>query len=114
MSRTFETDDAQSNQHLRPLRVASRGDHVYGEAKNLVDDLPGWKIVNADDAAQILVCRREGGFLAGEATVTIRVEGPRDIPSCTIHVRSESNGGLRSRDRANVAEFMKPFHRRIC
>ena len=114
MARSFETDDSQSAPHLRPLRVATRGEHVYGEARNLVEDLPGWELVRADDAARTLHCRRAKGFLTGESAVTIRVDGPEDIPSCTVHVRSETDGGLRSRDRAVVAEFMKPFHRRVC
>lgn len=114
MARSFETDDSHPSPHLRPLRVATRGESIYDEAKNLVDDLPGWELVRADDAARILTCRRAGGLLSGAATVTIRVEGPEDLPSCVVRVRSESNGGLRSRDRANVGEFMKPFHRRVC
>lgn len=114
MARSFETDDAQSIPHLRPLRVATRGGSIFDEAKNLVEDLPGWELVSADGAKRVIVCRRAAGFLAGPATVTIRIEGPEDLPSCTVRVRSESNGGLRSRDRAIVAEFMKPFHRRVC
>lgn len=114
MARSFETDDSNPNQHLRPLRVATRGENVFDEAKNLVDDLPKWELVRVDAARKVLTCRRAGSLLSGAATVTIRVEGPEGIPSCTVHVRSESNGGLRSRDRANVAEFMKPFHRRVC
>jgi hypothetical protein len=114
MARSFETDEAHSSRHLRPLRVATRPESVYDEAKTLVEDLPKWKLVQADDARQVLTCSREGGFLAGPSTVTIRVEGPEGIPSCTVHVRSESSGGLRSRDRANVVEFMEPFHRRVC
>ena len=114
MARAFETDDAHSSPHLRPLRVATRGGSVYAEAKNLVDDLPGWEVVRSDDERRELVCRRAAAFLTGPSTITIRVEGPEDLPSCTVRVRSESDGGLRSRDKANVAEFMKPLHRRVC
>lgn len=113
MVRSFETSDSHSAAHLRPLRVATRKEHVYGEARNLVEDLPGWSLVSADDETCTLTCRRAAGFLAAEATVTIRVEGPDGIPSCTVHVRSQSEGGLRARDRAVVAEFLRPFSRRV-
>lgn len=114
MARSFETDDAHSHQHLRPLRVATRAESIYEEAKTLVDDLPEWRLLSADDAKHVLTCIRAGGIFSTEATVTIRVEGPEGIPSCVVHVRSESNGGLLGRDRSNVAEFMRPLHRRVC
>ena len=99
---------------MKPLRVPIRVDGVYEEARNLVEDLPQWKLVTADDAAHVLVCKRAKRFLSGEATVTITCDGPADLPSTTVSVRSESNGGLLSRDKANVLEFMVPFHRRVC
>jgi len=111
---SFETDEQHSNPSLKPLRVASRKEGIYEQAKEMVSDLDGWTLVSSDDGSFVLVCERKGGLLGGTATITIRVEGPDGIPSTTVHVRSESSGGLRSRDKGNVLEFIKPFHRRIC
>ena len=111
---SFETDEQHSNPSLKPLRVASRREGIYAQAKEMVADLDGWTLESCDDEQLVLVCERKGGLLGGTSRITIRVEGPEGIPSATIHVRSESSGGLRSRDKANVLEFMKPFHRRVC
>lgn len=111
---SFETDESHSNPSLKPLRVPSRAEGIYDEAKEMVEDLDGWRLVSADDEARVLTCERKGGLLGGTATITIRVEGPDDIPSTTVSVKSETAGGLRSRDKANVMEFTKPFHRRVC
>jgi hypothetical protein len=111
---SFETSEAHAHFHLKPLRVAMRAEDVYSEARNMVEDLRGWSVVAADDARFVLTCARKGGLLAGEAQVTITCEGPAGIPSTTVHVRSATSGGLLSRDRANVLEFMVPFHRRVC
>ncbi|MBL8859253.1 MAG: hypothetical protein JNL28_12150 [Planctomycetes bacterium] len=110
----FETSDNHSQQHLRPLRVAMRVDAVWEEAKSQVADLPGWSITSADDKQFVLVCKRTKRFLSGDATITIRCEGPTDIPSATVHVRSESAGGIIARDKANIIEFLVPFERRVC
>ena len=114
MGRSFETSDAHAQFHLKPLRVASRADGVHEEARNMVEDLPHWTIVSADDARRVLTCRREGGLFSAPSTVTITCAGPAELPSTTVHVRSESSGGLLARDRANVLEFLVPFHRRVC
>ena len=114
MSSSFETSDRHSSFHLKPLRVPIRVDGVYEEARNLVEDLPRWTLVKADDAAHTLVCTRAKGLLSGESTITITCDGPAELPSTTVNVRSESDGGLMSRDKANVLEFMVPFHRRVC
>ena len=114
MGGSFATSDQNAKPSLRPLRVASLKAGVYGEAKNMVTDLPGWELVSADDERLVLECRRKGGILGGAAKIEIRVEGPDGIPSATVHVRSESQGGLLSRDKQNVAEFLVPFHRRVC
>jgi hypothetical protein len=114
MGGSFETSEAHAHFHLKPLRVAIRPDGVYEEARNMVEDLPAWSIVTADDARHVLTCRRERGLLSGPAQITITCAGPADMPTTTVHVRSESAGGLVSRDRANVLEFMVPFHRRVC
>ena len=116
MGRSFATSDAHENFHLKPLRVASLKDGVWQEAKDLAEALPGWSVVSCDDGRMVMTCERRGGALAGTARVTITVEGPDGIPSTTVHVRSESAGGLPGfgRDRAVVLEFMKLFHRRVC
>lgn len=111
---SFETSDAHESPDLRPLRVATRREGIYAEVKDMVADLAGWKLVSADDATMSIVCERKGGLLGGAAKITIRVEGPEGIPSATVHVRSESAGGLLARDKANVAEFLRPFTRRVC
>ena len=113
MPGSFRTDESHDEDHA-PVRVPILKEYVYQEAKNLVDDLPGWTLVEADDGAMVLTCERKGGLLSGTSRVTIRCEGPEGIPSCTVDVESESQGGLRSRDRANVAEFVRPFRRRVC
>jgi hypothetical protein len=114
MGGSFESDDRHADQSLRPIRVPARREDIYGEAKDMVADLAGWELVREDAAAGLLVCRRAGGFLRGEAVITIRVEGPEGIPSSTVLVRSETRGGLLPRDRRNVQEFSRPFHRRVC
>jgi hypothetical protein len=110
----FETSDSHSHENLKPLRVARRKEDIYEEAKTMVEDLAGWKLVRADDAGLVLTCEREGGLLRGRALVTVRVEGPDGIPSATVHVAAESSGGLLARDKDAVLEFMRPFHRRVC
>ena len=80
----------------------------------MVADLTAWELVSEDPEARVLVCRRKGGFLRGDALITVRVDGPEGIPSATVTVRSETSGGLLARDRQNVQEFSRPFHRRVC
>ena len=78
--------------------------------------LPGWEIDVVEYSHSLIASQHHGGggLLGGTAKITIRVEGLEGIPSCTVHVRSETAGGLRSRDKGNVLEFIKPFHRRVC
>jgi hypothetical protein len=110
----FETSDRESSPHLRPLRVPSLKDGVFGRAKEMVADLAGWTLVSEDAAGGVLVCERKARLLGGKSRITIRIDGPDGIPSTTVHVVSESDGGILSHDKSNVAEFLKPFHRRIC
>ncbi len=114
MGRSFETSDSHAQFHSRPLRVATLVGGVHEEARSMVEDLPHWSIVSADDARHVLTCRRDGGLFSAASVVTITCSGPADLPSTTVSVRSESKGGWFSRDRANVLEFMIPFHRRVC
>ncbi len=82
----------------------------------MASDLPRWELVNADDERLTITCKRRQGFWFGTSTITISVEGPDGMPSSTLNVRSETTGGWPgcARDRANVLEFMTPFHRRVC
>jgi hypothetical protein len=114
MAKSFETSDRHAAFHLKPLRVPIRVEGVFEEAKNLVEDLPNWTLESSDEAQHVLRARRSGGLLSGASTITVRCEGPDGMPSTTVHVHSESQGGLLSRDKANVLEFMVPFHRRVC
>jgi hypothetical protein len=110
----FETSDEHRSEAHRPVRVPILVSDVYRAAREMVEDLEGWKLVRADDEGHVLHCEARGGFLAGTAKVTIQVEGPSDLPSSTVHVRSETDGGLLARDKAIVASFVRPFHRRVC
>ena len=110
----FATSDSHKSQHHRPIRVPTQQGNIYRAAKEMIADLAGWTLVTEDEAQGRLVCRRNNGFLGGISTITIAVEGPEGIPSTTVNVTSESKGALLPRDKANVAEFVRPFFRRIC
>ncbi len=116
MGGSCSTSNANAHFHLRPLCVAISKSGIYEEAKTMASDLPRWELVNADDERLTLTCKRRQGFLFGTSTITISVEGPDGMPSSTLNVRSETTGSWPgfARDRANVLEFMTPFHRRVC
>lgn len=114
MGGSFETSPDHPKLNLQPLRVPTLAPDIYQEAKDMVADLSHWKLVSADDESMTLTCERDGGLLSSASTITIRVEGPEGMPSATVNLHSVSEGGLRSRDRANVAEFLEPFRRRVC
>ena len=99
---------------VQPLRVAVRKEYLFDAARELVEDLSSWTLAAADEESTTLVCTRGGGFLGGSSRVTIRVEGPDEIPNSTVHVSSVTEQGLLKRDKANVLEFMVPFHLRVC
>lgn len=82
-------------------------------AKELVEDLDGWVIQSTDDEALTIACEKKGGLLAGTSTIVVRVEGPDGIPNSETHCSSESSSGLLSRDKSNVAEFVKKFWMRV-
>lgn len=110
----FETNPSHDKPELRPLHVALRREGLYQAAREMVADLGQWSLLSADDAATTLHCQRKGGLLGGTTRVTLRVEGPEGLPSSTIHVRAEAQGGLLSNEKSVVVEFMKPFIRRVC
>lgn len=116
MGGSCSTSDSNSHFHLRPLHVAISKSGIYDEAKTMASDLPGWELIRADDARLTLTCTRRRGVLAGSSTITITIEGPEGIPSSTVNVQSVTTGAWPgcARDRANVLEFMTPFHRRVC
>ncbi len=112
----FETsEDAASLDH-RTLHIATLMGDLVGAAKEMVDDLPKWELVDTQEEPErvVLVCSRNGGLLAGTARITITLEAPAGVPATRVRVRSETNGALLARDKANVAEFVKPFNRRVC
>ena len=113
MASSFESSDNHSQQHLKPLRVPSLKDGIYSTAKELVDDLPGWSLLSEDESGGVLQCERKARPLSSPSRVTIKVEGPEGVPSTTVTLRSESDGGLRKCDKANIIEFMKLLHRRV-
>lgn len=86
---------------------------VYGAAKEMVEDLDGWAMTSSDDEALTILCEKKGGLLGGTAKITVRVEGPDGIPSSETHCVSESSGGLLSKDKGNVAEFVQKFWMRV-
>lgn len=116
MARSFETSDDQSNPNLKTLRLPTLMGDLFGAAKEMVEDLDGWELVNEEEGAErcVLTCRRAGGFLGGTSTITITLEAPEGVPATAVNVRSETEGGLMARDKANVAEFVKPYNRRVC
>jgi len=114
MPPVFETREDAPDVRSRPLRVAMRPDQAFESVREMAADLKGWSVVASDESARVLVCRKPGGFLGGVATITIRCEGPADLPSATVHVRSVSEGAVIARDRAHVLEFLTPFMRRVC
>ena len=111
---SFETSDSHASPELRPVRVAALQGTVFDEARTLAAQLPGWSLVAEDQAGGRIECLRRNGWLSGSSRITITFESPPGIPSTTVRVRSEQEGGLVSRDRRNVAEFVRPFHRRTC
>ena len=108
----FETSESHANRWHQPVRVPQGKGGVFGTAKEMVEDL-GWDVQSVDDDTCTITCKKKGGFLGGEATIVVRVDGPDDIPNSSTHCSSESTGGLLSKDKANVAEFIKKFYMRI-
>ncbi len=116
MGGSFETTDDHPNQNLKTLHLPTLMGDLFSAAVEMVADLDDWELVSADEDRErgVLVCKKPGGLLAGTATITITLEAPDGIPSTRIHVKSVTEGGLVSRDKANVAEFVKPYNRRVC
>ncbi len=109
----FETSADSASPLLRPLSVAMRREELYSEARDMIADLAGWKLVRQDDAACVLEVERPGGLVGGSARITISVTGPDGIPSATLSLKVEASG-LFANPKSVVREFMEPFTRRVC
>ena len=113
MGNVFETNDGETNPLLQPLRVPSLRDGILQSAKELVEDLPEWTLLECDEEGGTIRAERKARFLGGASQVTLSFESPDGVPSTTVKLRSESSGGLRKGDKANAIEFMRLFHRRV-
>ena len=111
---SFETSDRHSSASHQPIRVPIRKEELFQSAREMVEDLGGWELQSEDAEALVLECVKQGGLLGGTSRITISVEGPDGLPSATVNVRSVTDGGLLASDKSIVAEFVKPFHRRVC
>ena len=109
----FETSLDHSNRWHQPVRVPVGKENVFGSAKEMVADLPGWEVQSVDEQALTIHCEKKGGLLGGTSKIVVRVEGPDGIPSSETHCTCESTGGLLSKDKGNVAEFVKKFWMRV-
>lgn len=110
---SFETSESHANRWHQPVRVPQHKSGIYGSAKEMVEDLPGWTVDAVDDDKLEIHCTRANGALGGTSKIVVRVEGPEGIPNSSTHCRSESSGGLFSRDKKNVAEFIQKFWMRV-
>jgi len=115
MGGSYATREDEKNPDLRPIRAAQRLEEVWAEARDLASDLPGWRILEADEARGILVCARAGSFLRPASRITLTFESPPGIPATTVNARAESQGGIPgfSADRSCVLEFMRLLRRRV-
>jgi hypothetical protein len=113
MASSFESSDGHSHPMLKPLRVPSLKDGIFATAKELLDDLPEYTLDSEDESKGELVARRAARLLGGESKVVIRIEGPEEIPSTTVTVRSETGSGLLKHDKANVLEIVKLLSHRV-
>ena len=109
----FETSDAHSHRWHQPVRVPRAKEGIFETARELVEALDGWKLERADEQRLELHATKSNGFLGGTARITVTVKGPDGMPSSETHVRSESQGGLLNKDRANVAQFCEKFWMRV-
>ncbi|MDF1799769.1 MAG: hypothetical protein P1V81_11385 [Planctomycetota bacterium] len=114
MASSFETSDSNSGEFQRPLKVASRREHIFVAAKEMAVDMKGWQLDGSDEEAMVLHCTKKGGALGGTSKITVTVEGSVEVPSTTVNCKCETQGGLMARPKATVEEFMKLLFRRVC
>ncbi len=105
----FETSVDHSNRWHQPVRVPTGRGDIFGAAQELVEDLDGWEVRSVDEETLTITCQRKNGFLGGVSRIVVRVTGPEGIPSSETNCSSESEGALISRDKSNVAEFVRKF-----
>lgn len=108
----FQTDAAAGSKWHRPVAVPQGREGVFSSVRELLEDLPGWDVTEVDEGACTVRVAKANGFLGGTSRITIRVEGPDGIPSSETHVTSESDG-LLSRDKQNVATFVRKLFMRV-
>lgn len=108
----FETSNQASSKWHRPVAVPSSKEGVFGTVRELLEDLPDWKVDSVDEAALTVHVTKPNGFLAGSSKIEIKVTGPEGIPSSETHISSESEA-LRSSDKANVALFCRKLWMRV-
>ena len=108
----FETSSAAGSKWHRPVAVPSGKEGVFGSVRELLDDLPGWNVDSVDEEALVVNVSKANGFLGGTSKITVSVTGPDGIPSSETNIVSESDGIL-SRDKGNVATFVRKLFMRV-
>jgi len=110
---SFSTGDDHPGRWHQPVSVPVNKTDAFHAACEMVDDLEGWSDVVIDKEALTLTCVCKGGLLSKDSNVRIWVEGPEGVPNSQTHCSSESSGGIFSKDKANVAEFVRKLYMRI-
>lgn len=114
MASSFETSDAGTSEFQRPIRVATRREHIFAAAKEMAEDMQGWQMASCDEEGLQLVCTKDGGALGGKSTITITIEGSTEVPSTTVNTKCVTEGGLFARPKSTVEGYMKLLFRRVC
>ena len=108
----FESSQQHSSKWQRPVAVPSGKSGVFSTVRELLDDLPGWKVDSVDEESLTVHVTKANGFLGGTSKIVIQTTGPDGIPSSETTVSSESDG-LFSRDKGNVATFTRKLWMRV-
>lgn len=109
----FETSAEHSNRWHQPVCVPSHKGGIFAAAKDLAEDMSGWKVESVDEEAMTIQATKTNGFLGGTSKIEVRVEGHESIPNSETHCSSESTGALLSRDKTNVAAFIEKLWMRV-
>ncbi|HRV80423.1 MAG: hypothetical protein H6830_08645 [Planctomycetes bacterium] len=109
----FSTQDSHSGRWHQPVSVPIHSGDAFQAACELVEDLGGWTDIQVDPKAMVLTCKGPGGLLGKPASIRIWTEGREGMPASTTHCSSEGGGGLLSKDKANVTEFIRKFYMRV-
>ena len=108
----FQTDANAGSKWHRPVAVPSSKEGVFGSVRELLEDLADWDVTSVDEGTCTVHATKANGFLGGTSRITIQVHGPDGIPSSETSVISESDGML-SRDKKNVATFVRKLFMRV-